>query len=73
MTTEAYSTNKTTDRAKESYDKIVCGIKSMYHNNITHIEADEAARNLIGLCNIIINYKIEQKREKYAQTSNEIL
>lgn len=64
MTTAEHISNKT----KESYDSIVCGIKGVYNNSITDKEANEAARNLIGFCNIIVNYKIEQMRNNTDKT-----
>ncbi len=48
---------------EEIYAGIVSKIKTMYHDEITELEAKEAARNLIGLCQEIFDYKME-KAEK---------
>ncbi len=46
---------------QEIYDCIISKIKAMYQGKITELEAQEAAKNLIGLCQEIFDYKIEQQ------------
>jgi|GEM_PF-6389688 len=45
----------------ETYQAVVHGIQKMYDYKLSEAEAHEAARNLIGVCQLILEYK----REKY--------
>ncbi|BFD45505.1 MAG: hypothetical protein DMENIID0002_01510 [Rickettsia endosymbiont of Sergentomyia squamirostris] len=59
------------ERTKEEiYASIVFRIKVMYHNKITDSEAHEAARNLIGFCQEIINYKMKKKEKEDNENNN---
>ena len=49
--------------SEEIYANIVARIKIMYQGKITETEACEAARNLIGFCQEILNYKLNKQRE----------
>jgi hypothetical protein len=49
--------------SEETYANIIAKIKIMYKDKITEAEASEAARNLIGFCQEILNYKLEKQRE----------
>ena len=41
----------------EIYDSVVDNIYQMYDNQITHKEAHEAARNLLGFCQKVIEIR----------------
>ncbi|WP_341759793.1 hypothetical protein [Candidatus Tisiphia endosymbiont of Ptychoptera albimana] len=59
------------ERTKEEiYASIVFRIKVMYHNKITDQEAHEAARNLIGFCQEIINCKMKKQEQKNNENNN---
>jgi hypothetical protein len=51
----------TQDKVKESYDKISCGIKAMYCDKISQEDAEAAARNLIGFCRMLVDYKTKKR------------
>ena len=50
--------------SEEIYAGIVARIKIIYQDKITETEACEAARNLIGFCQEILNYKLEKQRKQ---------
>ena len=57
---------------EETYANIIARIKIMYKGKITEAEASEAARNLIGFCQEILNYKLEKlKRVKEQEVKKE--
>jgi hypothetical protein len=49
--------------SEETYARIITRIKIIYKDKITEAEASEAARNLIGFCQEILNYKFDKQRE----------
>ena len=51
------STSRTVD---EIYASLVERIKRQYGKNISEQEAHEAARNLLGLCNKIVDMELER-------------
>ncbi len=48
----------------EIYASVVERIKKQYHYKISDQEADEAARNLLGFCQKLVEIKAEQIRDK---------
>ena len=56
--------NKDGRTGEEIYAGIVTRIKIMYQDKITDAQSHEAARNLIGFCQEIINYKFEQQKQR---------
>ena len=56
--------------SEEIYVDIVAIIKTIYKDKITETEASEAARNLIGFCQEILEFKLEkQRKQEYKQKS----
>ena len=56
--------------SEEIYVDIVARIKTIYKDKITETEASEAARNLIGFCQEILEFKLEkQRKQEYKQKS----
>ncbi len=49
---------------KKAYAHIADRIKTTYNGEITESEAYEAARNLIGLSQEIIDYKVKKQRKE---------
>jgi hypothetical protein len=44
------------------YDSVVDNIYQMYDNKITHKEAHEAARNLLGFCQKVIEIRARENK-----------
>ena len=62
--------NKDERTGEEIYAGIVTRIKIMYQDKITDAQSHEAARNLIGFCQEIINYKFEQRSNRKPKQPN---
>ena len=56
--------NKDERTGEEIYAGIVTRIKIMYQEKITDAQSHEAARNLIGFCQEILNYKLNNKSKR---------
>ncbi|WP_425361811.1 hypothetical protein [Candidatus Tisiphia endosymbiont of Mystacides longicornis] len=50
--------------SKETYLSIVNKLKTMSNNQLSDEELHESAKNLIGFYQIIIDYKMKQKKEQ---------
>ena len=56
------SDKKTSRTVDEIYDSLVGRIKAQYGDEVTEQEAHEAARNLLGLCNKIVEMEMERMK-----------
>jgi len=56
--------NKDERTGEEIYAGIVTRIKIMYQDKITDAQSQEAARNLIGFCQEILNYKLKKQKQR---------
>ncbi|WP_425360550.1 MULTISPECIES: hypothetical protein [unclassified Candidatus Tisiphia] len=50
--------------SKETYLSIVNKLKTMSNNQLSDEELHDSAKNLIGFYQIIIDYKMKQKKEQ---------
>jgi hypothetical protein len=46
----------------QTYQVVVQGIQKMYDNTLSEPEAHEAARNVIGVCGLILEYQKEKAK-----------
>lgn len=63
---------RTINQNKESFNNIVCQIKAMYNSSMTCSEANEAARNLIGFCKILVDYKVKERASQKKSTKRDV-
>ena len=54
--------NKPSRTVDEIYTSLVARIKRQYGDKISEKEAHEAARNLLGLCNKIVDMEMERMK-----------
>jgi len=50
--------------SEEIYQTIINRLKVLANNKLSDQEVHLAARNFIGFCQVIINYKIKKQKEK---------
>ncbi|WP_375333839.1 hypothetical protein [Candidatus Tisiphia endosymbiont of Xenochironomus xenolabis] len=56
--------DKDKSSSKETYLSIVNKLKTMSNNQLSDEELHDSAKNLIGFYQIIIDYKMKQKKEQ---------
>ena len=65
--------NKDERTGEEIYAGIVTRIKIMYQDKITDAQSHEAARNLIGFCQEILNYKLKKQKQRECTSKQNVI